>query len=112
MPRRKVVPRESTELMVVIRLILAMYLAVWSPAMCCCAIKSALGGSTCSERTSTCCARLAPASGDCCDKEEIAPSCCDDQDRVSGTSDEGRCRCHEKSIDRLDTGGKAVEFSL
>ena len=99
--------------MTAVRLILAMYLAIWSPAMCCCAIKSALGASGCEERSRLCCARNISTLNHCCDTNVPASSvCCAGEDHLSGTSDESRCRCHEKSIDRLDTGSKAIEFSL
>ena len=52
------------------RVLLAMYLAVWTPAMCCCAIKSALGGESCNEVAK----QQLPA---CCAKLE-APTCCDE----------------------------------
>jgi hypothetical protein len=81
------------------RVVLAMYLAVWTPAMCCCAIKSAMGHAPCAiavqDDAPSCCAAKQKAT--CCatPTESTAPS-------------ESKCRCHEKPVDRLATGTKTI----
>src|SRR5678816_4216896 len=107
------------------RMVVAMYLAIWSPALCCCALKTGLGHVTGTQ--------MRCDQGGCCSKSSIArapqpracphcapktneSSCCSasaprNNDESSCPSHQGGgCRCHEKSIDRLplDTGGKII----
>ena len=108
-----------------LRILLAMYLALWSPAMCCCGVKALLGRVTgvavarCGE------AREAPVSLDenacaetaergCCARKGVSLEKLDVQDALL----DGRtvpdpsetCRCHESlaSKVRLDTGAKIL----
>jgi hypothetical protein len=95
----------------ILRVILATYLAIWTPAMCCCAIKSAMGQAPCHSteevRFRSCCALIEKSTRSCCDREltnDDAPAATDDC--CNDLSHGSKCKCHEKSIDRLDTGGK------
>jgi hypothetical protein len=94
----------------VIRILLAAYLGLWTPAWCCCALKSGFG--TLAGRTAD--ARRAPS---CCAARShaVAPppakSCCDRVDAKDGEdAPASRCRCHETDTHgrlRLDTSAKA-----
>jgi hypothetical protein len=93
------------------RVILAMYMAIWSPALCCCAIKSALGQVTA--------VAVFDCGSECCGgsmqfRSSLERSACADESECCGeapiqTGCERRsdgCRCHDKPVDRLDTGNK------
>lgn len=91
-----------------VHILLAFQLALWSPVMCCCAIKGVIGtvaGTAAGGcETKTCCAQQV---------EDVEPSCCsgaagmDAPEQVPAKKD-GNCRCHERVSAKvqLDTGGK------
>jgi hypothetical protein len=95
-----------------LRIVLAMYLAIVSPAMCCCDFKAVMGRVTGMHVDA--CMMKAPqhemaGSG-------TAPSCCAHRAAAKAAqtsdqrSDSAPCRCHE-SMDshmRLDTGAKVT----
>jgi hypothetical protein len=118
------------------RVLLAMYLAIWTPAMCCCAIKMAMGGRPCADQidSGAACCGAPPRPLSCCDSRSAGPGKAQrdvvgfaslyppygDADEVGACCDEGAaagsapldddrgCTCHERKIDRLDTGGKVT----
>lgn len=111
-----------------LRILLATYLAIWSPAMCCCDVKLAIGRVTGMQARACGSAVLTPAD---VPPMEAAPehSCCAQRTakgpvepvlqgcaRPSPVSDDhgNRCRCHETgdSKIRLDTGSKIVVSDL
>ena len=86
-----------------IRVVLAAYLAIWSPAVCCCAIKSALRTMTGFQPTAYVSRESNP--GSCCGpaadhRESSKPA--------KAPPREAGCQCHETTADRLDTGGKTM----
>ena len=106
----------------VLRMMVAMYLAIWSPALCCCAIKAGLGHVTgiemscgrtgCGSKASVQKPQEPPACPHCAPRANESDCCAaaanhDDQS-TSQPQQDGGCKCHEKTIDRLplDTGGK------
>jgi hypothetical protein len=96
--------------------LLAFQLAIWSPVMCCCAIKGAIGAVTGVEHVGcqieSCCAPLAQV--------EEQPSCCDGTETIHSanrsqhSTDDCNCRCDERASEKvqLDTGGKIHVPSL
>jgi hypothetical protein len=98
------------------RVFLAVYMALWTPAWCCCAIRgglgvmSGVGGAACA--VDGCCSAAGqtsahgPAEHACCDVDA-------DQPGGDGPSD-GPCRCHEIDSDRtrFDTSTRTVLPSL
>lgn len=97
----------------IVHILLALQLALWSPVMCCCAIKATLG-------------RVTGSEAGCCMQRQAAKhrtSCCamnddhEDSDTglIAGGDDQSpakpihdNCRCHDRIVDRvqLNTGGK------
>lgn len=98
-----------------IHILVSLQLALWSPVLCCCAIKGAIGQVT-GVISTTC------VEDGCCvqPKAKVQPTCCassiegtvDDALTVSGVlsanEDAPGCTCHERITDRIsiDTGGK------
>lgn len=102
------------------RILMAAYLAIWSPALCCCGIKSSLAWATGAERSLSCvqavdavkpaaesgcsaCARKATRS--CCVGLEASPRSAADQGKDHHNKS---CDCHgqtDKHV-RIDTGVK------
>ena len=107
-----------------LRMMLAMYLALWSPALCCCAIKSGVAhviGIDGQSGMRSCCsqsamrAAAAPAVPSCprCAANAAKSNLCAQPSTsgdtwVAASQQDGHCKCHERSIDavRLDTGGR------
>jgi hypothetical protein len=93
-----------------LRMLIAMYLAIWSPAVCCCAIKTAMGAVTgvevarCDQQSP---ARDAQADEGCCASREGSR---DDAEAATSDDEPSPCRCHEtvESKVRLDTGAKVT----
>jgi hypothetical protein len=99
-----------------LRILMAMYLVIWSPALCCCGIKAALG--TVSGVKVALCGETAPvampaeASGCCAKKAVNAMSVAIPTSLPAGGAGDkpSPCRCHEsvESKSRLDTGAKVT----
>lgn len=103
---------------------MAAYLAIWSPAMCCCGFKHIIGritgtetqGCHSSRAVTTDLVRDAGAAlpGGCCASQDEDQSRAGEPESCVGepaTSDpDNRCRCHEsvESKVRLDTGSKII----
>ena len=104
------------------RIFMAMYLAIWSPAMCCCAIKGGLGRVTgvqvacCSQREAVaeCTPRDAMAmqgsSHSCCAKLQVAQT---SDDQPAPASGEG-CKCRDRStqLGQVSPTAKFVAMTL
>ena len=97
-----------------IHILLALQLVMWSPVMCCCAIKGALGQVTglqvqCDQ--GGCCASSPQATeSDCCassKSDETVDECCRNLESYADQSTRD-CTCHERMAGKvqLDTGGK------
>lgn len=88
-----------------LRILLAAFLAICSPAMCCCTVKNFVAGAdACGQRS--CCVMGTSARIDAANQPR---SCCDETEGESPSDDDSPpCKCHEKSIEltRLDTGVK------
>jgi len=90
-----------------LRILLATFLAFWTPAMCCCTVKAWVaehGSDGCGQRS--CCVL---GTSDRSIKTDEPSSCCEESTEESDSHDDSSpCKCHEKSIEltRLDTGGK------
>jgi hypothetical protein len=91
-----------------VHILLAFPLALWSPVMCCCAIKGAIGTVAGTGHAGcaleTCCANQASV-------DEPASCCAGDDDNDSSNqlqTKDSNCRCHERVGDKvqLNTGGK------
>lgn len=106
-----------------LRIVLAMYLAIWSPALCCCGVKAAIGQVT--RISAGRCGEQVMAATPVAAETEALPSCCAHRQKTpekSQTVGDVRatnqcaqhpaspCRCHD-AVDtkvRLDTGAKIV----
>lgn len=112
-----------------LRIILASYLAIWSPAMCCCGVKAVMGAVTSIETGD--CHGMAAASvqfqidsydapmGACCAHRNVDVAEADPFDAVCDASQStseapAPCRCHQaiESKVRLDTGAKIAAPAL
>ena len=111
-----------------LRILMAAYLAIWSPALCCCDVKLAMGRMTGVEARP--CGAAAPSSIDvqpleaatersCCApravESDVAPVVAACAMPLPSSDDHGnRCRCHETgdSKMRLDTGSKVTLADL
>jgi hypothetical protein len=111
-----------------LRILLAVYLAIWSPAICCCAMKAVIGRVTgcevadCSERAGSFGAAVemrgdeqqSAPEGCCAHRQSKIDASCLLGEAISGdgAADQPKqpapCRCHESldSAVRLDTGAK------
>ena len=111
-----------------LRILMAAYLAIWSPALCCCDVKLVMGRATGIQATACGTVTQSPIG---VQPLEAAPehACCA-QRAVESTAnlavtgcatpsppsddEENRCRCHESgdSKIRLDTGSKIILSDL
>ncbi len=107
-----------------LRILMAAYLAMWSPAVCCCGIKTAIGRMTgvevasCGEKAAAPAIDEREGSGGCCAhraaqaSNDLVASCHRAETANSSSSDDAPppCRCHEtvESPVRLDTGAKVT----
>jgi hypothetical protein len=96
-----------------IRVVLAAYLALWTPAWCCCAIRSSLGAIT--GVAAATCGAAACGSSSAKNRSGQATeehSCCNSEDGQSSTdqSSDEPCRCPSMNSDqsRFDTSAKLL----
>ena len=84
----------------VTRIFLAMYLVLWAPALCCCAIRGSLG-------TVTGIGGASCEADQCCTRTEKKPtsreSCCavEADDALAKRPSNSPCKCHDVGNDRV-----------